>query len=64
MASLRLVLALAAIYRLEVPQMDMESAFLNADPEEELYIRAPEEYNMPTGCDCIRLKKASYGLKQ
>ena len=64
MASLRLVLALSAIYRFEVHQMDVETAFLNADLEEEVYIRAPEGYTMPTGCDCIRLKKALYGLKQ
>ena len=64
MASLRLVLALSAIYRFEVHQMDVDTAFLNADLEEEVYIRAPEGYTMPTGCNCIRLKKALYGLKQ
>ena len=42
MASLRLVLALSAIYRFEVHQMDVETAFLNADLEEEVYIRVPE----------------------
>ena len=64
MASLRLVLALSAIYRFEVHQMDVDTAFLNADLEEEVYIRAPEGYALPTGCNCIRLKKALYGLKQ
>ena len=64
MASLRLVLALSAIYRFEVHQMDVDTAFLNADLEEEVYIRAPEGYTLPTGCNCIRLQKALYGLKQ
>ena len=64
MASLRLVLALSAIYRFEVHQMDVETAFLNADLEEEVYIRVPEGYTIPPGCNCIRLKKALYGLKQ
>jgi len=64
MASLRLVLALAALYRFEVHQMDVETAFLNADLEEEVYIKPPEGITIPTGCDCIRIKKALYGLKQ
>ena len=63
MASLRLVLALSAIYSFEVHQMDVETAFLNADLDE-VYIRAPEGYTMPAGCNCIRLKKGLYGLKQ
>ena len=64
MASLRLVLALSAIYRLEVHQMDVETAFLNADLEEEVYIRPPEGITIPEGCNCLCLKKALYGLKQ
>ena len=44
--------------------MDVETAFLNVDLEEEVYIRVPEGYTVPTGCNCIRLKKALYGLKQ
>ena len=44
--------------------MDVETAFLNADHEEEVYIRVPEGYTVPTGCNCIRLKRALYGLKQ
>ena len=64
MASLRLVLALAALYRLEVHQMDVETAFLNADLEEEVYIRIPEGLEVPQGVNCLRLRKALYGLKQ
>jgi len=57
-------LALAALYRFEVHQMDVETAFLNAGLEEEVYIRPPEGITIPHGCDCIRIKKALYGLKQ
>ena len=64
MASLRLVLALSALYRFEVHQMDVETAFLNADLEEEVYIRIPEGVEVPQGFNCLRLRKALYGLKQ
>ena len=48
-ASLCLVLALSAICRFEVYEKDVETVYLNADLEEEVYIRAPKGYNMPTG---------------
>jgi len=64
MTSLRLVLALSALLSLEVHQMDVETAFLNADLQEEVYIRAPEGTEMPAGYNCFRLNKALYGLKQ
>src|SRR5579871_4038471 len=42
--SLRLLLAIAVIEDLEIYQMDVSSAFLLADLEEEIYIDQPEGY--------------------
>ena len=61
-ATLRMLLALAAIHDWEIDQMDVETAFLNPQLEEEVYMESPEGYKTP-GQVC-RLKKALYGLKQ
>jgi hypothetical protein len=57
--------ALVALLDLEWLQMDVPTAFLNADCEEEIYIEIPEgltdEY--PQGHVC-RLLKTLYGIKQ
>jgi hypothetical protein len=58
-------MALVAHYDLELHQMDVRTAFLNGDLEENVYMAQPkgfvvkEKENM--GC---RLKKSIYGLKQ
>src|SRR5687768_2713464 len=46
----------------ELDQLDVPSAFLNAEPEEDVYMEMPECY----GEDgmVLRLNKAIYGLKQ
>jgi hypothetical protein len=44
--------------------MDVDTAFLNAELKEEIYIIPPEGIDLPAGCDCLKLKKALYGLKQ
>ena len=64
LTSLRIVLAIAAKLRFDIQQMDVETAFLNATLEEEVYIRVPEGVTRVEGCNCIRLNKALYGLKQ
>jgi hypothetical protein len=58
--SLRAVLAVAASKDLH--QVDVKTAFLHANLEEELYVRLP--YNLPGGGGVLRLHKAIYGLKQ
>jgi transposase InsO family protein len=62
LASIRAVLALAAIEDLELDQLDFKTAFLNGDIEEELYIEQPEGFR--EGNLVCRLKKAIYGIKQ
>ena len=64
MASLRLVLALSALYRLEVYQEDFDTAFLNAVLDEEVYILILKSVKVPQGVNCLRLKKALHGLQQ
>ena len=63
--SIRCVLALAAQLDLEVHQMDVKTAFLNGDLEEEIYMRQPPGYITDETKDKVwKLKKCLYGLKQ
>jgi hypothetical protein len=64
-ASLRTVLALAAAEDMEVHTMDVSSAFLNGDLDEEIYMAQPEGF-AAIGQEHLvcRLKKSLYGLKQ
>jgi len=59
----RLLLALAVIMEWEVEVCDVDSAFLNASLQEEVYLRQPEGWDDGTG-RVYRLRKALYGLKQ
>ncbi|KAD2393091.1 hypothetical protein E3N88_40068 [Mikania micrantha] len=63
--SIRLVLAIATLRNLEVHQMDVKTAFLNGDLEEEIYMEQPEGFSAPgqEGKVC-KLVKSLYGLKQ
>jgi hypothetical protein len=63
--SIRLVLAIASIRNLEVHQMDVKTAFLNGDLEEEIYMEQPEGYVAPgQESKVCKLVKSLYGLKQ
>lgn len=42
--SLRTLLAVEAADGLSLPQLDVETAFLNGDLEEQIYIRQPQRY--------------------
>ena len=63
--SIRLVLAIAAIRNLEVHQMDVKTAFLNGNLDEEIYMEQPEGF-IATGQEkkVCKLVKSLYGLKQ
>ncbi|KAL2251475.1 UNVERIFIED_CONTAM: Retrovirus-related Pol polyprotein from transposon TNT 1-94 [Sesamum indicum] len=58
-----LVLSMVAAENLELQQMDVKTAFLHGDLEEEIYMVQPEGYNGDDQQVC-RLKKSLYGLKQ
>ena len=65
MSSIRVVLGLAASLDLEVEQMDVKTAFLHGDLEEEIYMEQPEGYVKKGKENLVcRLKKSLYGLKQ
>jgi transposase InsO family protein len=60
--TMRVGLALAALWDYELGQLDVPSAFLNAPIEEELYMEMPEGYREDGFV--FKLEKALYGLKQ
>jgi len=60
--SLRTLLALAAVHDYEIKQMDVRTAFLHGELEEDVYIYAPEGSGIPGGI--LKLDKSLYGLKQ
>ena len=65
MSSIRVVLGLAASLDLEIEQMDVKTAFLHGDLEEEIYMEQPDGFRVKEKEDYVcRLKKSLYGLKQ
>ncbi|KAG9458307.1 hypothetical protein H6P81_002815 [Aristolochia fimbriata] len=63
--SIRVLLAIVAYLDLELHQMDVKTAFLNGDLEEEIYMHQPERLAVKDQGDKVcRLAKAIYGLKQ
>ena len=64
MTSLRILFAISAQLGLRIHQMDVDTAFLNAPVTEDIYIRPPEGFPIPSNMNCFKLKKALYGLKQ
>jgi hypothetical protein len=63
--TIRLLIALAAIHNLVIHQMDVKTAFLNGDLEEEVYMKQPEGFVMPDNEHKVcKLVKSLYGLKQ
>nr|CAN76029.1 hypothetical protein VITISV_016069 [Vitis vinifera] len=63
--SIRMVLAIAALRNLEIHQMDVKTAFLNGDLDEEIYMEQPEGFSAPGQEKKVcKLVKSLYGLKQ
>ena len=62
--AIRTLLAIAASKKMTIHQLDIDTAFLNADLQEEIYMSPPDGIpNIPNG-HLLRLKKSIYGLKQ
>ena len=65
MEAIRMFLAYACHKRFKAYQMDVKSAFLNGNLEEEVYMEQPEGFSLTDKPDYVcKLKKALYGLKQ
>ena len=63
MDSFRMVLAIVASKRWEVHHMDVKSAFLYGDLEEEIHMKQPDGF-IDDPSLVWRLRKSLYGLKQ
>ncbi|KAG7560201.1 Zinc finger CCHC-type [Arabidopsis thaliana x Arabidopsis arenosa] len=69
LASVKLLLGLAAAKGWSLTQMDVSNAFLHGELDEEIYMRLPQGYTPPTDTvlpsqPVCRLLKSLYGLKQ
>ena len=63
-SSIRVVLSIATILDWEIDQIDFETAFLNGDIEEEIYMTQPEGFHHGDSNKVCKLKRSLYGLKQ
>jgi hypothetical protein len=63
--SIHILMALASIYDLYVHQMDVKTAFLNGDLDEEVYMEQPQGFVLPNNEKKVcKLVKSLYRLKQ
>ncbi|KAF7136791.1 hypothetical protein CNMCM5793_006309 [Aspergillus hiratsukae] len=60
--SFRVLMSIAARFDLELIQYDITNAFVNAEVEEDVFMRMPPGYRRPGRV--LKLKKALFGLKQ
>ena len=60
-----MIIAIAALRNLEINQMDVKTAFLNGDLDEEIYMEQLEGFITPWQEKKVcKLVKSLYGLKQ
>ena len=62
--TIRVLMGLVALHDLELELLDIKTAFLNGELEEEVYINHPPGYPQGPAGTVLRLKKTLYGLKQ
>ncbi|CAN1285750.1 Retrovirus-related Pol polyprotein from transposon TNT 1-94, partial [Linum perenne] len=64
-SSIRILLALVAQFDLKLEQLDVKTAFLHGDLEEEIYMAQPDGFQVAGKEKWVcNLKKSLYGLKQ
>lgn len=65
MTSIRVILSLVAVQDMFLEQLDVKTAFLHGDLEEEIYMSQPEGFEVKDKERMVcRLKRSLYGLKQ
>ena len=65
MTSIRVILGLAATMDLEIEQLDVKTAFLHGELEEDVYMEQPEGFEVKgKESKVCKLVKSLYGLKQ
>lgn len=62
-ATIRMLLAIAVQERMHLHQIDVSTAYLNSELNEDVYMKPPEGFNETHG-KVLKLRKAIYGLKQ
>ena len=62
-STLRALLSIAAASDWEIVQIDIKTAFLNGQLDEEIFMQPPEGYTVPPNTVC-KLQKSLYGLRQ
>jgi hypothetical protein len=63
--AIRMFLAYVCHKNFKFYQMDVNSAFLNGDLKEEVYMEQPEGFQLSNNPDFVcKMKKALYGLKR
>ena len=60
--SLRILLRVASLFRLDIEQMDIDTAYLHGDLHETIHMRLPPGFTVPG--KVAKLHKCLYGLKQ
>ena len=64
-ASIHVLLAMIAWFDLELEQLDVKTAFLHGELEEQIFMHQPERFVIEGKENHVcRLKKSLYGLKQ
>ena len=61
---LRILFTIAASEGLLCDQMDVRTAFLNANSDRAIYVRFPPGHPSPEGFNALLLLKSVYGLRQ
>ncbi|KAG8477716.1 hypothetical protein CXB51_027660 [Gossypium anomalum] len=64
-SSIRALLGIVAMHDLELEQLDVKTAFLHGELEEDIYMQQPEDFIVSEKEDYVcLLRKSLYGLKQ